>query len=208
MNVVPAFKYLTEFGATAAVQEQPSSEPGADCNGRGTEAAASVDARIAEAYARGMESGKAALRAEFDTKLGEERAQIQSRLSAERDAWVSQQGAEICQRLANGLVELESRIAESAARILAPFLVEELKRRAVADLLQAVETILSSGADGGLSISGPEDLLQAIRNGLAERQLALAYVPNEACDVRVTLGQTVLEAGLESWIAGIKEAIR
>ncbi|KAB2917454.1 MAG: hypothetical protein F9K29_09490 [Hyphomicrobiaceae bacterium] len=206
MNAVPAFRHLTEFGATTAVQGQ--SDTGASRNREGADAAASVDAGIAEAYARGVESGKAAVRTECDAKLAEERTQIQSRLSAERNAWAAQEGAELAKLLTSGLAELQGRVAESAARILAPFLAEELKRRAVADLLHGIETILSSGTDGVLSISGPEDLLRAIRDGVAGRQSAVAYVPRQTCDVRVTLDQTVIEAGLESWIAGIKEAVR
>ena len=89
MSATPAAKYLTEFG------------PGANRSalafvGRSIGHADDEAARIAEAHASGVESGKAAALASIEAKLEEQRAQFARQLETERATWAAQEGAEAC----------------------------------------------------------------------------------------------------------------
>jgi hypothetical protein len=57
-------------------------------------------------------------------------------------------------------------------------------------------------------VTGPEDLLQALRDQLAGKACAATYLPNSRADVRITVGQTILETRLGAWAAKIQEALR
>ena len=82
-------------------------------------------ARIDEAFARGIDDGRAAAESEFEIKLEEQRAEFAAQLAAERQEWVAATGEELANRLLAAVQEFESRVAETTARILKPFLAAE-----------------------------------------------------------------------------------
>ena len=57
-------------------------------------------------------------------------------------------------------------------------------------------------------MTGPEDLLQALRGELSGKAWAATYLPSGEPDVRITAGQTILETRLGAWAAKIEEALR
>ena len=57
-------------------------------------------------------------------------------------------------------------------------------------------------------MTGPEDLLQALREQLSGKACAATYLPSGEPDVRITAGQTILETRLGAWAAKIQEALR
>jgi hypothetical protein len=201
MSATPAAAYLTEFGsgasrpALAMVSRDPVSEEGYWA------------ARLAEAHAGGVESGRAAAMATFEPKLEEQRAQFAQQLAAERAAWAAQEGEKLGGQIAAGLRTLETQIADAAARVLAPLLEARLCHQAIADLRSEIEVLLTRDPGLSLNITGPEDLLQALRGQLCDARPSANYVASDACDVRVVADQTILETRLAAWKARIEEAV-
>ncbi len=201
MSATPAAKYLTEFG------------PGANRSalafvGRSIGHADDEAARIAEAHASGVESGKATALASIEAKLEEQRTQFARQLEAERAVWAKQEGQRLGAQLTAGLGTLEAQIGDATARVLAPFLDAQLCRQAVAGLRAELDVLLAKDAGLSVSIAGPEDLLEALRKDLADRAGSVTYVAREDCDVRISADQTLLETRLAAWKAGIEEAVR
>jgi hypothetical protein len=201
MSAVPATAYLMEFGRDGGL---PLQRRDAASLAEADDAAARIDA----AHASGFESGKAAAMAALEARLEDERASFARQLASARQAWVAEEGAKLAQRLSAGLGELEARIADTTARVLEPFLEAELRRQAIAALRAELEAVLSREPGIEVGVTGPEDLLQALRDGLAGRACAATYRPSDALDVRIVAGQTVLETRLAAWVAGIEEALR
>jgi hypothetical protein len=209
MSATPAAAYLVEFGGDGDVERRPTFVPLARASGRSTAEAAShgIEAVRASGYA----SGEAAARAELEAELAELRQAHGRQLAAERRAWVNGEAEKLDQRLASGLAELEASIAQTAARVLEPFLRAELRRQAIADLHSALETLLAK--EGGLSVTvgGPEDLLQALRErlagGLAGKAASVSYEVNAEPDVRIAAGHSILETRLGAWVAKIEGAV-
>jgi hypothetical protein len=129
-------------------------------------------------------------------------------LASTRQGWVADEGEKLAQRLSAGLGELEARVAETTARVLEPFLQAELRRQAIAALRAELEAVLSREPGIEVGVTGPEDLLQALRDGLAGRACAATYHPSGEPDVRITAGQTILQTRLAAWVARIEEALR
>lgn len=201
MSATPAAPYLTEFGSGAR-------RSALAIVGRRLSDAEDAAARIAEAHASGVESGKASAMATMEGKLEEQRALFARQLAAEREAWAAQEGGKLAAQLTTGLLALEAQIADAAARVLAPFLEARLCHRAVADLRADLEVLLTRDASLSVSIAGPEDLLQALRDQLSGKPCSVSYAANGACDVCITADQTILETRLAAWKAGIEEAVR
>ena len=125
--------------------------------------------RISDARASGIESGRVAALAAMEARLDEQRAEFARQLAAERQAWTAEQGKVLAERLATGLDALEAQIADAVARLLAPVLEAGLCRQAVTELRADLEVLLAKDAGISLSITGPEDLLQVLREDLAGR---------------------------------------
>jgi hypothetical protein len=202
MSAVPAASYLMEFGRDGGL---PLPRRGA---GGGVAEADDAAARIDAAHAGGFESGKAAATATLEARLEEERASFVRQLASARRAWVVEEGEKLAQRLSAGLGELEARVAETTARVLEPFLRAELRRQAIIELRAGLEAVLSREPGIEIDVTGPEDLLQALRDGLAGRACAATYRPSGEPDVRIVAGQTILQTRLAAWVARIEEALR
>jgi hypothetical protein len=210
MSLLPAAAILEEFdfgrrerGRCPPVASRLSEAPEGNADS-GSDAAADREA----AFAEGFEKGKAAAIAELDARLEEQRATLVAQAAAERQAWVGQTAGAVADQLAAGLRSLEASIADTAARILEPFLGAELRKQAIADLVGHLDVLLTKDPGVALSMSGPEELLEALRRRVPANAGQLMLVPSKDVDVRICVGQTILETRLRAWMAKIEEAKR
>ena len=202
MIAVPAARYLADFGADGDARAPRAG--GAPVQNDSAAAAAKVD----EAFARGIDDGRAAAESEFETKLEEQRAEFAAQLAAERQEWAAGTGEELANRLLAAVQEFESRVAETTARILKPFLAVELRRQAIEELQSSLDMLMATDSGVSLSISGPADVLEALRGQLSGKAATVTYTPSDDCDVRIVAGPAVLETRLKGWMAKLDEAIR
>jgi hypothetical protein len=202
MSAVPAAGHLAEFGPDGEVLgRRPRARQNAHAHG-------DPDAASSDAYAKGFEGGKSAAQAVFDSQLAEQKSRFESQLVSERERWVTQQGETLAERFQSGLRDLEAAIAGTAGRILKPFLTAAVERQAIAELQQQLHALLAGNEATRFTVSGPPDLLDALRGQLDTAGVTVTYEPGEQCDVRVNVGETVLETRLGAWMAKIEEAIR
>jgi hypothetical protein len=92
------------------------------------------------------------------------------------------------------------------ARVLKPFVGAALRRQAMADLVQSLKVLLARDGAAAVSVCGPPDLLEVLQARLEGSIADVTYHPDEGCDLRVTVGNTLLETRLGAWIAKIGEA--
>lgn len=202
MIAVPAARYLADFGADGDARAPRAG--GAPVQNDSVAAAARID----EAFARGIDDGRAAAESEFETKLEEQRAEFAAQLVAERQEWAAGTGEELANRLLAAVQEFESRVAETTARILKPFLAAELRRQAIEELQSSLDMLMATDSGVSLSISGPADVLEALRGQLSGKTATVTYTPSDDCDVRIVAGPAVLETRLKGWMAKLDEAIQ
>ncbi|HWB44662.1 MAG TPA: hypothetical protein VG900_04415 [Hyphomicrobiaceae bacterium] len=202
MSALPAAGYLAEFGPDGEVVARRSRGRG-DASSPGNQNGGTGDA-----YAKGFEDGKAAVQSAFEVKVSEQKSRYEIQLASEREQWAAQQGARLAELLQAGLRDLEASIAEAAGRVLKPFLQEGVRRQAIADLQEALRAVLAGNEGAKFVVSGPDDLLEVLRRQLSEAGVSVAYEPSQHPDVRISVGETVLEARLGAWMAKIDEAVR
>jgi hypothetical protein len=214
MSAMPVAPFLSEFGSAAPVIAPR--DAGFAPLGRGPAADGATHAvvaaeRLEAARASGFASGEAAAEAALEARLAEQHEAHARELAAARLAWATGEAQRLADALASGLRDLEARIADAAARALVPILRAEVGRQAV-DALGA-ELGLLLGRDGGvnLDISGPEDLIEALRahlaDGSAGKAVRVTYRPGGGPDIRIAAGETILETRLGAWAAKIEEAL-
>jgi hypothetical protein len=208
MSARPADKYLVEFAVNKAVGLAPA-------NGRSkpleqvVERPPVVDAaQLSEqAFARGVENGKALARLMFDSRLAEEVAKLQAQLACERDRWMQDEAAKFGQAMHAALGAIEQNVASATARILQPFVTKTLQRQAITELQEMLQLLLNRGSDLRVDIFGPQDLVHALVAGLHRKDAVVTCHESSQCDLRGELGQTVLETRLAAWLGKIEEAM-
>jgi hypothetical protein len=200
---LPAAARLVEFTLPAADQPRPGVVVFASPK---TQAEVLVDdhaEHVAEAFLRGRNEGLDTARAEFKSKLEEAEAAVEERLVATRSLWASEQGAGLAERIDRGFETLNNDVGDAVAAILAPFVEATLRARIVEELLRTLEKVLKGGRPTTLKISGPEDLLESIRQSLGGSSAAIEFEATNAVDVRVVADRTVIETQLEAWLQRI-----
>ena len=201
MSAVPAALFLMDFSVSERVEEF------IDDALAGDEAIAIADFAtdpVDEAYVRGVEDGRAAVEAEIVAKLEEQKATFVRDLAASRDAWCLEQGVLIAEQFRTAMGDMEGRIAESTERVLRPFLDEAIRVQAMVALRSILHELVTKAPGIALEISGPEDLLGAVRESLAGSGASVSYTANEACDVQVKAGASILETRIAAWLGQIK----
>lgn len=206
MAPIPAAKFIPEFGMETAGPTVTPANTGATFEEPRFELrSAKAASEMESAYERGFAAGKAEAFNEIEKKLEEQRAYHNQQLTLERFTWAKRESDKLASGISDGLKEIEARLAGIVARILRPFLVESIHGQAISELISALEALLGTNEGITLEISGPEDLLQLLREKLRSRNVAVLFKSAEDVDVRVVAGQTVLETCLGTWMKKVEE---
>ena len=156
-----------------------------------------------EAYRRGYATGIT----DGDAKLAEERIHGAVRLGEERAKWSDQQAVVMVNGFAAACRELETSVARSVANILQPFLVDAVRDKAVAALVQQIAALTFNPPVPVFQITGPVDLLDLVKAQLdATGRTGIEYQVAEAAEVRVVVDQTVIETQISAWTGRLRDA--
>lgn len=205
MKFVPAAKHIVDFEKdktardpftiTSIKRDQPSV----------SSVARHLPGKWGDSYARGLEDGKTAAREEMQQEHTVLRQQFEQELALERCTWATREAEILTQALQHSLHELEGNIANAVSRILKPFLTETLKKKAIADLMETLDGIIKKDEGITLEISGPDDLLQRLREKLANTHVTALFSPRDEIDVTIKVGQTNLATQIQAWIERLEE---
>ena len=192
---IPLARFLVEFGRDEPAAAAPDLEPVAPPPAPAAEALA---ARTEEAFARGEEAGRTAAEAEFRDRLAALQAEYEQSLKDRRAAWTAEQAEVLADKVALGLKQLEAGIADPLAAVLRPFLANALRSQVLEGLCGAIATLLAEGRHAAMRISGPEDLLDAVRARLGAFPASVEFQTSDAVDVSVRTGTTHIESQMRA----------
>jgi flagellar biosynthesis/type III secretory pathway protein FliH len=190
----PAPRERTEASAPAAESRQPVETV--------------LTAQLDEAFARGEAAGRAAAQAEHEHTIGELRARAGEERDADRRRWAKEEAQRLAESMNEALAALEARISDAVARALTPLLARGLRERMIDALAESVDTVRSSGRHAHLHISGPEDLLAALRERIGSVAVAAEWEPNGQPEVRIVSDDTLIETDIQSWADRFAGAVR
>lgn len=161
--------------------------------------------RSVEARARTEEREVA--RNELEDAIAAERARHQKDLSDQRAIWVEEQALQLSAQLSTALEQIEASLAERVASILRPFVSEAFRRQSLAEFKDILATMLSGRNAAPLKISGPEDLLSAMKLHLGQYEGAIEFLPGENVEISVIAQDTIAQTQLSSWSARLAKAL-
>jgi hypothetical protein len=162
-----------------------------------------IEARIAEAYERGVQDGRVEANAEHAKHQAAQESERESRLQTELEAFRANELAQFAEVISAGLAEIEERIALTAARILKPYLLRSQMKLVFDALCGDYARLRSLDAPPLLRVSGRESVLSALRSRLSGQPIEIEYSLNENVEVTVLAENTRIQTQLQAWTDAI-----
>jgi hypothetical protein len=158
-----------------------------------------MSVKLAEAQARGREEGLAEGRLEASDRHAAELAAAREQAETQQQERRLNEYTEIESAVRSGLRQIEDNIGAAVTRILAPFLSEEVLKRAVDELAKAVVRISSTASPGLIKIRGPERVLALLRQRIADLPIEVEYFEDAGVETVVAANATQIVAELRPW---------
>jgi len=158
-------------------------------------------------YQRGKLEGYAAALTEYEQKLADERSKFGVELADARQKWLNETADKIADGVKDVGNQLEAKIAQVVGRILEPLITNVVQKQAVATFVEQLSSITSDSRRPTLRISGPAELLDAVRSKIGVRAMAMEFRTAQTADVSVVVDQAVLETQVKLWAERLKYAV-
>jgi hypothetical protein len=185
----PAFPLLVDFGCEEAEVDKPDHE-------------AELKSAFEDGYQQGLSEGRAEAQADAEMRLAEAETLFLERLNLERQAF-RQECADVLAARFDGAAKLiERAVGERVATLLRPWLIEQLRERAVQDLEGAITRALVEGAK--IHIEAPTEVLEHLRGRLPSEAFQIGYSENTSPDIRAYIEDTAIEANIAAWISELE----
>lgn len=158
-----------------------------------------LEARLAEAYRRGVQEGSDTAREEAAAARALELAESRKRAVVEQLDFQMNEYAKLAEAIATGLSEVEGRIAEVVARVLRPFVTTAISSQIVGELADKIARLRQPGRPALMRIRGPERLLSALKERIASLAVDVEYSVEEGVEVVVEAADTTISSELAPW---------
>ncbi len=158
-----------------------------------------ISIKLAEAHARGREEGLAHGRAEASERHAAELAAAREQAEIQRQEFHISEYMEFEGAIRSGLRQIEHSLGGAVTRILAPFLADQIVKRAADELSKAVARLSAAGSPGLIKIRGPERMLALLRERIVDLPVEVEYVEDEGVEAVIEANATQIAAELRPW---------
>jgi hypothetical protein len=163
----------------------------------------STSERIEQGRLRAFEDGREAARTELEDERAKMRETLAAQVAQERKKWVEEEAQLLASAHRAAFDDFETRCAQAVANILRPFMIPLAISRVTEALVENLEALFTSRSRALFEISGPADLLDALREKFAGRDACFAFKHEAAIDVRVRHEDTIIETQLGAWVTAL-----
>ena len=158
-----------------------------------------IEAKLSEAYHRGVQEGIDTAQAEASTARALERAEMQKRAVIEKLDFQMNEYAKLAETLNNGFAELERRVAQAAAQLLQPLLEKEIAKKIVDELAENVARLARGDGVRLIKARGPEKLLSLLKSRVAPLAVEVEFVEEDGVEIVVATPATEIRTELGAW---------
>lgn len=196
----PVADYLANFGQPAS-EELPAAIAISPPRCPQEEVPCEVSrAAILAVRQEALAQGLAAASKDCEERLTLERQAFENQLAAERERWTREESEMLCSKMYAAMAETESKIADCVTRILKPFITASARNAVISALAENIAVLVRGQHSPLVSLSGPEDLLNRLRERIA-LSAEFEYHFSDAVDIRVIAGETIIESQLAAFSA-------
>ncbi|KQZ15933.1 hypothetical protein ASD44_10245 [Mesorhizobium sp. Root554] len=163
---------------------------------------------IAEAVARAEEALETRLNAAHQSELEAERQAN----AEEARAFLETLGADVGTTVADRVGDMEERVtrlvSDSVARMIGGILSDDLQKRSLAALAQAVRAATADAEASRIEIRGPLALFEPLKTALGARADNLHFTEAPGFDLSLLVDDTVFETRMAEWSAALAEVLQ
>lgn len=177
-------------------------------NDRKAEKEALRRSEVESAYADGLAEGERRAEAEREALVRLCEARTSEQIAAARKAWSAEHGQALAAAISDRVSGLSDALSGLVADVLEPILAARAHRACLAELTQAVRSIVDVKGAARIVVRGREDLLQAVGASLDAAAIAHELVQADCTDVVVSIDETTITANLRSLLPRLEETSR
>lgn len=178
-------------------------------------AASPMGGRLGEVYARGLEEGQVAGRAQVESDLAALQADYEHRLEKAKSVFSQTVAEQLSGELRHRVEMLHSTLAEQVVSALLPVLRHTLTEATIRELADGLRMLVGDGEAVSIELSGPEELVERVWHRYCELEGGQRTGPTPevrfshgaTTEVRMSVNDAVIELRLMEWIARIVEAV-
>ncbi|TNM66084.1 hypothetical protein [Aliirhizobium smilacinae] len=209
---VPLARYLKDFGAPQPkplefVSDFDFSENNFDLPEVPLEPAVDIEEEKSKARAEGYEAASLEMTERHEQQL----AQIAAEHRAEIEALTVKYEGVVAERVEAFLKEMKVSVADavdnSVARVLRPFVQEEVARAAGAKFAADVAEEIGQGRTVKLSVRGSETFIEMMRKRLDPLVTEVEYGDSAEIDMTLEVGDSILVTRLKTFVEAMEEQI-
>lgn len=206
MRSAALFDLLPDFG-TRPVRAQPPAAAPTQQPAPEVEPQPDMGAIIAEAVASAEHAAEARLTAAHQAELEAEREAHR----AEADAFLQTLGGDIGAAVASRIDVMQAAVidlvADQAARVVGGLLGEDLQKRSLAALADAVRAAIGDSDAVRIRVSGPSSLYETLKAALGERAESLDFTDAPGFDLTVSIDDAIFETRMAEWSAALSQVL-
>lgn len=198
----PAARESSGIGLLRSVKVVPDRdpEPPKPVVDRQAELIKSIEARV-------RDEERETARRELKDALASENARHEEEMNVQRTIWVEQQAMQMSAQISTAIERIEADLSERIANILRPFVSDAFRQQTLTEFREVLATLLSGRDAGLIKISGPEDLLLAMKPHLGQRESSIEFLSGEHVEVSVIAQDTHVQTQLGSWSVRLAQAL-
>ncbi len=185
----PAFSLLTDFDRASSGDDAPDYQ-------------AQVKAAFEDGYRQGHAEGRTEAEADSELLLTELGTRHSEQLAEEKQSWQRDCADVLMARLEGAAKSIERSIEGRVSELLRPWLVENLRARALQDLEKAISRALIEGAK--VHIEAPAEIVEHLRSHLPSEAFQIGYSESQTADIRAHIEDTEIEANISAWISELE----
>jgi hypothetical protein len=158
-----------------------------------------MSVKLAEACARCREEGLAEGRLEASDRHAAELTAAREQAETQQQGFRLNEFAELEGAIRLGIKEIEDTVGGAITRILAPFLSQQVVKRAVDELAKGMTRICAGDSPGLIKIRGPEHVLALLRQRIVDLPIEVEYFEDNGVETVVEANATRIVAELRPW---------
>ena len=128
----------------------------------------------------------------------------------DRTRWTQGEGSTLAEGFRKATAEMEERLIDAVAAVLEPLMADVVKSAALRELRQAIVTLTTGGSSAKIEVTGPEDLVEALRSafGAAGGDMSgMTFAPSQDAEVTVTADNSTIRTRLAEWAASFEGSL-
>ncbi|MTI45918.1 hypothetical protein JM93_00449 [Roseibium hamelinense] len=165
----------------------------------------SLEEQLAAEYKRGFAEADTQVAEKAAAELETVRSAHQAEMDALRSCLMDELAGQMAAQIEQGFQTLEDRLSRSAASVLGEVVEDGIRAQMLEAFDKTLRKLLENETATNIAVSGPEILLDPLKDKLGGVGERLVFKPNDAAELKVKVCDTQIETRFTEWMAQLRQ---